>query len=214
MKFRDAIEEVRSRADIVEIIGAQVQLKKAGRNFKGLCPFHGEKTPSFVVSPDKQIYHCFGCGAGGSVYDFVMNFRNLSFAEALEFLASRVGITIEQDDNSAQAGSMRKHRQSLTEVNLAAARFFHRYLLSEAGSSARQYLAGRGIDAQAIEQFRLGLAPRDWDNLASHLAKADLSLAGAAELGLITEKRSGQGKLPYYDRFRHQHYVPDYEHQG
>ena len=146
------IEEIRSAADIVDVISGHVHLRKRGKNFIGLCPFHQEKTPSFTVSDDKQIFHCFGCGAGGNVFKFLMDFKNISFVEAVEEMAEHVGIKIEYD--SVPGDPRQNELEDLYEINVSAARFFSEILLkSSEGDVAREYLKRRNIKPQTQKIF-------------------------------------------------------------
>ena len=156
------LQELAERNDIVDVVGSYVRLtKKSGSNLFGLCPFHSEKTPSFSVSPDKQIYHCFGCGKGGSVISFIMEIENLSFPEAVAFLANRAGMQLPEQADDPGA----KKRQRLLALNRDAARFFHAQLKTPAGQPARDYLARRQLTAQTVTRFGLGFAPDTWDSL-------------------------------------------------
>ncbi len=189
------IDEIKARLNIVDVIGERVTLKNAGRNFKGLCPFHTEKSPSFMVSPDRQTFHCFGCGKGGSVFDFVMLFDHVDFAEALETLAERAGVKLERRFADTPEAKL---RQKILEVNHLAGEYYHYLLTNHAiGDHARSYLKHRGISDKSIETFSLGYSPNDWDGLASFLRKKgyDDSLLERAGLAI----RGGRG---YYDRFR------------
>lgn len=192
------IEEVKSRIDIVEIIGQYVPLKKAGRNFKAVCPFHQEKTPSFIVFPESQHYHCFGCGANGDVFTFIMQTENRTFPEALQLLARRAGVVLRPPTPQEKETDQRRER--LRELNLAAAHFFHNQLwLSEAGASARAYLEERGISRETAQTFLLGYAPDEWEALSKHLKERGYSEEELLTAGLVIERDSGGS----YDRFRH-----------
>ena len=189
---QEVIEEVQQRADIVEVISRYVTLKKAGRNWKGLCPFHPDKNPSFVVSPEKQLFHCFGCGAGGNVFTFLMRYEKISFYEALKTLADSYGIELP----SRPTGGRREH---LFEINSLASEFFHRTLLSpREGRRAREYLLGRGIEPSLWEDYLLGFAPEGWDSLVRHLREKGVKMEDAEALGLVLQGREGS----WYDRFR------------
>src|SRR3990167_4236854 len=148
------VDEVKSRLDIVDVVGEQVPLKRAGRNFSGLCPFHSERTPSFIVSPDRQTWHCFGaCATGGDVFTFVMKRENVDFGEALRMLAQRAGVTLAERRDPQED----EREQRLLQANEAAAAFFHNALLhAKQGSGARDYLQQRGLDQETIEAFQLG----------------------------------------------------------
>jgi len=189
------IDEVKTRLNIVDIIGAKIPLKKAGRNFKGLCPFHNEKTPSFMVSPDRQAFHCFGCGKGGSVIDFVMEYEHVDFVEALESLAEKAGVKLERSFDESPQG---KIKTKILEVNHLASEFYHYLLTKHAhGEKARIYLKNRGVTEKTINTFMLGYSPNSWDGLTKFLKKKgyDEKLLETAGL-LIPSNRGG------YDRFR------------
>jgi DNA primase len=157
------VDEVKQRIDIVDLVGQYVRLQKAGRNFKALCPFHTEKTPSFIVFPDRQSWHCFGaCGSGGDAFTFVMKRENVEFGEALRLLAERAGVTLGGRGDAEEDA----RRQRLRDANQAAAQHFHQALLSaSAGQAARDYLASRGLDEATIEGFQLGYSMPAWDAL-------------------------------------------------
>lgn len=191
------VEEIRNAADIVDIISGHVHLRKRGKNFVGLCPFHQEKTPSFTVSEDKQIYHCFGCGAGGNAFKFLMEFKNISFVEAVEEIADHLGIKI--DYESSQADQQQSEQEELYEINVAAARFFSDNLLkSSAGEEAREYLKNRHIKPQTQKIFGIGYAPYGWDNFLVQAKENKIDLAKTKLLGLIDLNDRGE----YYDKYR------------
>lgn len=192
------VDEIKERLDIVEVISGYVSLTKAGRNFKGLCPFHAEKTPSFIVFPDTQSWHCFGaCGTGGDVFSFIMKRENLEFGEALRLLARRAGVELAPRSPAEAAEEKRKER--LREINAAAAQYFHNLLLqSEEGARAREYLAGRGIAPETITAFQLGYALNAWEALKGHLVSRGYGVTDILAAGLIIEREGGG----YYDRFR------------
>jgi len=157
--------------DVAQVVGRRVQLKKAGRNLKGLCPFHGEKTPSFSVNPDKRMFHCFGCGASGDAIKFVMQVDGKSFREAVEELARDAGIKLEAEDPEEQRRASR--RAALAEVNEKACRFFERVLWEHPkGAIAREHLQKRSVSEETAKAWRLGYAPALWDSLAKSLARA------------------------------------------
>ncbi len=196
----EIITEIRSRADIVAVIGQHVQLKKAGRSFKGLCPFHGEKTPSFNVMPDKQFFHCFGCQKHGDVFTFVMEIEGKSFVEAAEQLGARFGIDIPKIEESPEARKSRGERVAMLDINKLATQFFREILADgKRGELGRAYLATRGVGDATSDAFQLGYAPSDWHALADFLKdkRADLELA--AKLGLVAKQPRAGG---YYDRYR------------
>ena len=187
-------DEIRNRLDIVEVVGETVQLKRAGRSFKGLCPFHTEKTPSFIVTPDRQTWHCFGsCNTGGDVFGFVMKGDNLEFGDTLRILAERAGVALQQRDPRKEEAHSR-----LREAVEAATLFFHNLLLNHpAAAVARDYLAKREVSADSIAGFQLGYSLDEWDALMSHLLNRGFGQAELLEAGLIVE-----GERGIYDRFR------------
>jgi DNA primase len=191
------IVEVRDRASIVEIISDYVTLKKAGRNYMGLCPFHGEKTPSFTVSEDKGIFHCFGCGVGGGVFHFLMRYDQLTFPEAVERVANRYGITIERADRSGSAGESGE-RELLYRLNERVAANYQKTLVSHPeGKRALEYLAARGVDEGTARNFMLGYAPQSGSGLLGVLKKEGLSVKDAMRLGLIGQR----GSERFYEKF-------------
>jgi DNA primase len=205
---QDKIEEVRARADIVEIVGAHVRLRRAGRNFVGLCPFHNEKTPSFSVNAERGFFHCFGCGVGGTVFDFVMKVEGLTFAEALQSLARRYGIVL--PEHSGAGGPPAGERDALALANQTAAEFFAYVLWKTAdGASARDYLRARGITEETAQAFMLGFAPARPANLAAVIGKRGM-LEAAVKAGLV--KREA-GRAPY-DMFRARLMFPIRDAQG
>jgi len=203
---QDKIEELRNRADIVEVIGAHVRLRRAGNRFVGLCPFHNEKTPSFSVSPDRGFFYCFGCGAGGTVFNFVMRIEGLSFPEAVTSLARRYGVTMpERGESGAKAGE----RDALIRANDVASEFFA-YVLWDTpdGAPAREYLKSRGVAPETSRAFKLGFAPARPASLTAALRKRELLDAGR-RLGLVKEDASGA-----HDMFRARLMFPIRDVQG
>jgi DNA primase len=192
----DKIEEVRARADIVEIVGTQVRLKRTGRNFLGLCPFHNEKTPSFSVNAERGFFHCFGCGIGGTVFDFVMKAEGLTFAEALQSLARRYGIVLPEPTGAG--GPPAGERDTLALANQTAAEFFAYVLWKTVdGAPAREYLKMRGITDETAHAFMLGFAPARPANLAGVISKRGM-LEAAVKVGLV-KREDGRAS---YDMFR------------
>lgn len=188
------IDEVKQRTDIVAVIGQYISLRKAGRNLTGLCPFHGEKNPSFFVFPEQQSWHCFGCNEGGDAFSFLMKREGLSFGEALRLLAARAGV-----DLPSRPGDDAGEKDRLRQLNEAAARFYHDMLLnSPAGEKARSYLAGRGLDPQAIAAFQLGFSPNSWEMLKKHLLEKGHSDKDLLHAGLLIQADDGTT----HDRFR------------
>lgn len=195
----DVITQIRDAADIVAVIGQHVQLKRAGTSWKGLCPFHGEKTPSFNVVPAKQFFHCFGCQKHGDVFSFLMELEGKSFVEVAEQLANRFGITVPRIEESPELRRARGERIAMLEMNKLATAFYRELLADpKRGEPGRAYLARRGVTTETADRFQLGYAPNDWGALADHLKakRADLELA--ARLGLVAPRPSGG----YYDRNR------------
>jgi DNA primase len=205
---RQFIEELVLRTDIVDVIDARVPLKKAGKDYKACCPFHQEKTPSFTVSPDKQFYHCFGCGAHGTAIGFLMEYERLSFVEAVEDLAKRAGLEIPHE---ARASSEPEAGVDLPELMREAARFY-RSQLREHPQAVRvvEYLKGRGITGEIANEFGLGYAPEGWDNLVRALGKDAASGEALVRAGLAAKKEGGG----YYDRFRNRVMFPIHDHRG
>jgi DNA primase len=206
------IEEVRSRADIVEVIGAHVRLRRAGRNFVGLCPFHNEKTASFTVNLERGFFHCFGCGAGGTVFDFLMKIEGLSFPEALQSLAKRYGIKLPERTgvNGSGQGPSDNQRASMLAANQVAAEFYSNVLWNTSdGEMARDYLKARGITTETARAFMLGYAPSRAFNLGGTLQKRGL-LEPALKLGLVRRDESGTA----YDMFRGRLMFPIRDAQG
>ncbi len=210
MRITDqTVEEVRSVADIVEVVGDYVRLKKRGTNFIGLCPFHTEKTPSFNVNPALGIFKCFGCGEGGDVFSFVSRVEQLSFPESVRLLAERYGVEIPDSEESGQASS---EQEAILEALRFAARFFHERLVSEPdGEAARQYLKGRGIPPASARRFGLGYAPDRWDGLVTAAEAAHVSPEVLERAGLVLRRREGDG---WYDRYRHRLIFPILSHVG
>jgi DNA primase len=196
----DKILEIKNAADIVDLVSEVVQLKKAGKNFVGLCPFHAEKTPSFTVSPEKQIFYCFGCGAGGNIFSFLMKTEGLAFPEAARSLARRYGIDIPNRSLTPEQKQRMSERESLLEINRQAMDFFARALRRGAsGQAAMAYLSKRGLSPDIMDRFNLGYAPKGWDHLLNFFLKKGVPPARLERSGLILPKKDGRG---YYDRFR------------
>ncbi|MBC8200077.1 MAG: DNA primase [Desulfobacterales bacterium] len=196
----EKINDIKNSADIVDIISETVVLKKSGKNYLGLCPFHSEKTPSFTVSPDKQIFYCFGCNAGGNVFSFLMKQEGISFPEAARMLARRYGIDIPVRTMSPEQKKRISERESVLAINRQAMDFFCRALLENAsGKKAMEYLLKRGISREIIDDFKLGYAPEGWDNLAVYFSKNKQPDGLVEKSGLIIPRK---GKSGFYDRFR------------
>ncbi len=192
---QELFEQIKEHNDIVAVISEYVSLRKSGRSLIGLCPFHGEKTPSFNVNQEKQLFYCFGCGVGGNVFNFIMKLENIDFIAAAKILAERAGIPW-PDYNPESAVDL--HRESLFKINKLAAAFFNQYLVKiEAVKQARNYLKDRGINPESWQRFHLGYAPAGWHSLTDILRKKGVSLEDAEKLGLLSLGENG-----YYDRFR------------
>jgi DNA primase len=197
----NVLEDILSRIDIVEIISSYIPLKRAGRNFKASCPFHHEKTPSFMVSPDRQIYHCFGCGAGGNVFNFLIQYERLEFLEAVQMLAKKVGITLpesQRHDYETSGLITQLHR-----INELATLFYEQNL----NAIAKAYLLKRDITENTIKLFRLGYASEKWDALISYFRAKNISLSLLEKAGLVLPRDDGG----YYDRFRNRIIFPIFD---
>jgi DNA primase len=187
-------DEIRRRTDFLAVVGAHASLKKSGRYYKGLCPFHQEKTPSFHVDPERGLFHCFGCGAGGDLFDFVMRTANLGFAEAVAELARRVGVSLDPSPEAARRASEREHLWRA----LDAAREHFRTMLARGGAKARAYLTRRGVSDEIVARFQLGYAPPGWDGLLRALTARGYSPAMLEQAGLVAPRQSGG----HFDVFR------------
>ena len=203
---QEKIDEIRQRASILEVVSDYVSLRKAGKNHLGLCPFHSERTPSFTVNEEKGIFHCFGCGAGGTVFNFLMKASQMSFPEAVRAMAKRYGVTLPTRELSEEEKHRRSLRAKLYEVNEAAADYYHRILTSaREGEEGRRYFAQRGISEETIREHRLGFAPAGWDSLVLFLQKKGIPLNLAETVGLILPRKEGtvpSGRPGFFDRFR------------
>ncbi|MFH1980234.1 MAG: DNA primase [Pseudomonadota bacterium] len=196
----EKITEVKNAADIVDIIADAVVLKKAGKNYLGLCPFHSEKTPSFSVSPDRQIFHCFGCGTGGNVFTFIMKHQGLAFPDAVKSLANRFGIELPSERMSPGQRQEMSQREMLYKLNRMAMGFYSDCLKdSRMGRQATAYLQGRGFDTEAMAHFGLGYAPASWDQLVRFLKGRKVPSRIVEQSGLVVPRNQGGG---HYDRFR------------
>ena len=190
------VEEIKARLDIVDVVGQYVQLQKAGRSFKANCPFHSEKTPSFIVSPERQSWHCFGaCGSGGDVFSFVMRREGIEFVEALRLLAARAGVALPEQRRSPEED---RQRERVHSANEAAARWYHELLVkNDMGEKAWEYVQGRGIDAPTAEAFLIGYSPPSWEATREHLRERGYSDAELLAASLLVEGEKG-----LHDRFR------------
>ncbi|MBM7855772.1 DNA primase [Desulfohalotomaculum tongense] len=200
----EVAEEVLQKSDIVQVVSEYVLLKRSGKNYFGLCPFHQEDTPSFSVAPDKQIFYCFGCHAGGNVFKFLMLKEGLSYPEAVRRLAQKVGVYIPQIQGSYNIQEQKK-KQRPYKIMAAAAEFFHQNLLGPEGLAARNYLQNRDVTGEIIKTFQIGYAPAGWDNLIKYLTSKGCKEKELERLGLIIKNRQGTS---YYDRFRNRVILP------
>ncbi|MDD5097368.1 MAG: DNA primase, partial [Candidatus Omnitrophica bacterium] len=200
------LEDILGRVDIVEIISGYISLKKSGSNFKCNCPFHHEKTASFMVSADRQIYHCFGCGESGNVFKFLMRHERMSFPEAVEMLAKKAGINLPKQDNPKLAEAISLNSQ-LYKLNALVASFYELNLQSVSAAAALEYLKKRGINPESIKEFRLGFAGQSWDTLINFLRSKNVSLGLIEKAGLVLAKDGGG----YYDRFRNRIIFPIFD---
>lgn len=206
--LKDIIEEVKIRNDIADVISDYIQLKDAGSNFKGLCPFHNEKTPSFNVNTSKQIYKCFGCGEGGDVISFIMKMENLDFIEAVRFLADRIGISINTNINEKTKAKFEKMKK-FQEINIEAARFFYSCLINSENDGYK-YLLKRGLDIKTIKKFGLGYSPDSWDMLKNFLIKKGYTQEELFECGLLSMSKNNN----YYDKYRNRVIFPIFDYKG
>jgi DNA primase len=204
----EVIADIRNRSDIVQVISEYVALKKRGRNYLGLCPFHSEKTASFTVSPEKQLFHCFGCGEGGNIFAFLMRIENIGFAEAVAELGDKLGVKVSKPSSSSLSSS---EKDKIYAAMLLAAKFFRAACEAEQGQAARDYLAGRGVGAAASQAFGLGYAPAAWDNLFKHLISRGVSPELIERAGLTLPRENKDG---YYDRFRNRLMFPIFDIRG
>jgi len=209
----EKLAEIRDRSSILEIVSDYVTLKKTGKNHRGLCPFHSEKTPSFMVNEEKQIFHCFGCGEGGDVFAFLMKAGNFTFPQAAEELARRYGVKLPSQDLSPSQKKEMAERETLFQINEIASNYFYDLLMRRGeGEEGRTYLAQRGISEEVISAHRVGYSTDRWDGLVRHLQEKKVSLELAAKLGLIFPKKRGEdstqregrraGPAGWYDAFR------------
>ena len=192
----DVVNEIKQKLSIIDLISRYVSLKKSGTNYKGLCPFHGENTPSFMVSPELQIFKCFGCGEGGDIFSFYEKIEGTDFSTTLEALGEMAGVEIRKQDNDYTRG-----KAILYEINAAAAQFYHYLLINHvAGNAGLDYLVSkRKLDIKTIDSFKLGYAPRQWDVLLNYLTKKKFNVADMLEAGVIIKRSSGNG---FIDKFR------------
>jgi DNA primase len=207
-RSREITDEIRRRISILDVVSVHVTLKRSGRRYTGLCPFHSEKTPSFTVNPDLGFFYCFGCHAGGDVFDFVMRMGGVAFPDALADLAGRAGVRLERTSDEERTGG---ERERLLRAVGEAAAFFRAQLAGDGGRAARRYLADRRVSAAAAEAFRLGYAPAAWDGLLRALQTRGFDGAALEQSGLAVARTGGDG---YYDALRHRLIFPIHDLQG
>ncbi|WP_413380147.1 DNA primase [Alkalihalobacillus sp. 1P02AB] len=207
----ETVEQIRQTADIVEVISDYVQLKKQGKQYTGLCPFHGEKTPSFSVSPDKQLYYCFGCGASGNVFSFLMNHENFTFIETVQHLAKRTHIDLPEQVVTTNEQTSKPQDEMIQGHELAAKLYHHILTLTEEGKIGLEYAKQRGFTKEQIEHFQIGVVPDRWDTLVTIFKKRNYTLTQMVKAGLLG-RRESDGE--YYDRFRNRLMFPIWNSQG
>jgi DNA primase len=198
------IDDLKTQADILRVVGESVQLRKSGATYKGLCPFHGEKTPSFHVNPDRGFFHCFGCGVGGDVFKFVELQEKLTFPEAVRALAARFGVPVPEPEDSRKDPDAEREREALLKVHEIAAAWFREQLATPAGARARQALSERGLSTELMERLGYGFAPAGRDALRQHLGRQEFPVSLLARSGLVTQRDDGR----VVDRFRNRLMIP------
>jgi len=201
----ETIERIRNTADIYDVVAQYVDLKKRGRNYFGLCPFHSEKTPSFSVAPDKQIYHCFGCGSGGNVFSFIVEHEKVSFVEAVQQLGEKYGIRVQYEAGSGST----EFFSSLYQAHHVAAELYHNTLYSDRGKAALQYLHDRGLNDDVLKMYQVGFAPDSWDTLSDKVKPLDMKIDVYEKSGLFVKTEHG-----WRDRFRSRIMFPIYHSSG
>ncbi|KDM92461.1 DNA primase [Photobacterium galatheae] len=207
---RSFIDDLIARHDIVDVIDARVKLKKQGKNYGACCPFHNEKTPSFSVSPDKQFYYCFGCGAKGNVLDFVMEFDRLDFVEAIEDLASQLGLEVPREQGSGQSPAKRQEKQSLYDLMGQVAQYYQSQLRQHEAQVAIDYLKGRGLSGEIVKQFGIGYIPDQWDLVRQRFGRTEQAQKDLVNAGMLIENDQGRR----YDRFRGRIMFPIHDRRG
>lgn len=206
----EKVREIAERVSILEVVSEYVQLRRAGANYVGLCPFHGEKTPSFNVNPAREIFHCFGCGAGGNAFSFIMKMEGVGFPEAVKLLARKAGVEIEERQLTPAERHAQDERQQFQRINELAEGYFRSVLLKEpGGQAARNYLKDRAVDEALAADYRLGFAPDRWDGLAKHLKAHGADLETAQKLGIVRKGDNG-----WHDLFRNRLIFPIRDHKG
>lgn len=206
----EIIEEVRTGNDVVDVISEYVTLKKSGKNYFGCCPFHNEKTPSFSVSQEKQIFHCFGCGEGGNVVTFLMKVENIGFVDAIQILAKRARIELPEQDISDDLKKKNKLKETLLNINIETGRFYYKNLVGSNGEKAKKYLINRGINSDTVKKFGLGYSSDEWDSLYKYLKSKGFSDDLMLKVGLIKKSKASN----YIDIFRDRLIFPIFDVQG
>ena len=201
----ELIAEITAANDIVDIASSYMKLQRSGSGYKGLCPFHGEKTASFHISPDKQLYHCFGCGAGGSVLQFIMAVENLDFVDAVKFLASKANIALPENDSRQNDDKLHKRRQTIYKINSTAAKFYHQTLMKDENKAVQDYFVNRGLDRSTVVSFGIGYAPDSFDACTKHLINEGFTEEDILDSGMA-RKSEKTGKI--YDFFRNRVIFP------
>jgi DNA primase len=200
---QETVEQIAAASDIVAVVGSYFPLKRAGTEYRAICPFHQEKTPSFFVSPAKQSYYCHGCGAGGSVFQFLMQYENIDFPEAVRRLAARAGISIIEEEISAEEETRQNLRKRLLRLHFETSAWFHRHLLrAKAAAHARGYLKSRGINIETAKRWQIGFAPNSWDALVRWATGEKFAKEELVESGLVKLQEEGNPRSRIYDRFR------------
>ncbi len=202
------LQDIKDRLNVVDVISSYIPVKKSGTNFKAVCPFHNEKTPSLMISPQKQIWHCFGCGEGGDIFGFVMRHENITFREALEILAQKAGITL--PERAAGDSQAKKINEELVRVNNFAAKYYHQLLGSPIASGARDYLSRRGLTTQTLTKWQIGFAPDSFDSLLKALAAKQVTQTLALQAGVLAKNDRGN----VFDRFRNRITFPIFNYYG
>ncbi|MCK4377647.1 MAG: DNA primase [Actinomycetia bacterium] len=210
--YTDDVEEVRNKNDIVEVVSQYVKLKKSGKRFKGLCPFHPEKRPSFMIDPQKQLFHCFGCEAGGDIYTFLMKIENIDFPEALQILADRAGYTLRRDKSGIPTSERKRIKERLYKLHKLAKEFYVKNLYLKDAAHVRNYLGSRGFRSKVIKKFELGYSPYRWDGFTNYAIKSGFTVNDLLQSGLAVQ--SSKYRRGCYDLFRDRLMFPIFDLTG